>query len=138
VFAWGARLHSKSRWVNDRAHKKDKRYPLSHHFRERPIADPPFMEFTLLVLGLSGVFLLWRGAMSRKKSLPKNKLNIDSRWIACAFGSCHDCGFSGLVVHRRVVLPANYGHVLRAGPTFTEIVRVQNNLGESTRMAQQV
>ncbi len=31
-----------------------------HHFRQRSPSDPPYMEFTLLILALVGAWLLWR------------------------------------------------------------------------------
>jgi hypothetical protein len=31
-----------------------------HHFGERPPSDPPYMEFTLLLLGLVGAWLVWK------------------------------------------------------------------------------
>ncbi len=33
---------------------------LSHHLSETPISDPPYMEFTLLVLAGAGLYILWR------------------------------------------------------------------------------
>ncbi len=33
---------------------------LVHHFSETPISDPPYMEFTLLVLAAAGWSILWR------------------------------------------------------------------------------
>lgn len=33
---------------------------LYHHIQAREIADPPYMEFSLVVIGLAGVLLLWR------------------------------------------------------------------------------
>ncbi len=31
-----------------------------HHFEERMLADPPYMEFTLVLLSLAGAWLVWR------------------------------------------------------------------------------
>jgi hypothetical protein len=33
-----------------------------NHLKDRALSDPPFMEFTLLVLGVAGCILLWKGA----------------------------------------------------------------------------
>jgi hypothetical protein len=31
-----------------------------HHFGERALSDPPYMEFTLLLLAVAGAWLVWR------------------------------------------------------------------------------
>jgi hypothetical protein len=67
LFAWGARVRCEKprsvlRWlfalipalflfVTGLAAK--------HHFHERAPSDPPYMEFSLLLIGLAGVLLLW-------------------------------------------------------------------------------
>jgi hypothetical protein len=61
LFAWGAGLRSKLRWVIPMGVLIPAFIAVYHHLGERPIVDPPFMEFTLLGLGASGVYLLWKG-----------------------------------------------------------------------------
>jgi hypothetical protein len=60
LFAWGARWRSKVRWVMPFGLLMPAVIALYHHLGDRPMADPPFMEFTLLVLGISGGYLLWK------------------------------------------------------------------------------
>jgi hypothetical protein len=31
-----------------------------HHYEERPVFEPPYMEFSLFMIGIAGAFLLWR------------------------------------------------------------------------------
>lgn len=45
---------------------------LSHHLSETPLADPPYMEFTLLVLMGAGWYTLGRYAPKRKRGEPKS------------------------------------------------------------------
>jgi hypothetical protein len=35
------------------------------HFRQHGLDDPPFMEFTILALGLAGVYMRWRGSQEQ-------------------------------------------------------------------------
>ena len=81
LFAWGAGRYSKLRWVLPIAVLVPTLIAFYHHFEERPIADPPFMEFTLLLLGASGVYLLWKGRRLEKekdgqKELARGKLRV--------------------------------------------------------------
>jgi hypothetical protein len=41
-------------------------YALHQHFRHSEINDPPFMEFTLLILAAAGGYTLWKGAPERR------------------------------------------------------------------------
>jgi hypothetical protein len=40
-------------------------YALHQHFRHSEINDPPFMEFTLLILAVAGSYTLWKGTPER-------------------------------------------------------------------------
>ncbi|MGA2375578.1 MAG: hypothetical protein ABSF72_08655 [Candidatus Sulfotelmatobacter sp.] len=44
---------------------------LSHHLSETPLTDPPYMEFTLLVLMAAGWYILSRYAPKKKRGQPK-------------------------------------------------------------------
>ena len=46
---------------------------LSHHLSDMPLTDPPYMEFTLLVLTGAGWYILARYAPKRKRSQPKTE-----------------------------------------------------------------
>ncbi|HXP88459.1 MAG TPA: hypothetical protein VN841_27265 [Bryobacteraceae bacterium] len=39
-----------------------------HHLVDRALSDPPFMEFTLFVLGAAGIGVLWKGAQNEGTS----------------------------------------------------------------------
>jgi len=56
---------------------------LRHHFRERSPSDPPYMEFSLLLIGLAGAWLLW---MPRPQSSDAGKPPTASsrRWAVLA------------------------------------------------------
>jgi hypothetical protein len=41
-------------------------YALHQHFRHSEVNDPPFMEFTLLILAAAGGYILWKGAPGRR------------------------------------------------------------------------
>jgi hypothetical protein len=66
LFAWGTEWGSKLRWILPVAVLVPTSIALYHHLGERPIADPPFMEFTLLLLTASGAYLLWKGPRLEK------------------------------------------------------------------------
>ena len=81
LFAWGAGLSSKLRWVLPIGVLVPTFIALCNHLGERRIADPPFMEFTLLLLGGSGIYLLWRGPRLEKgkdqeKELAHGKIRV--------------------------------------------------------------
>lgn len=81
LFAWFAELSTKLRWVMPIGVLVPAFIALYHHLGERPIADPPFMEFTLLLLGASGVYLLLKGTRLEKekdveKQLAHRKLRV--------------------------------------------------------------
>ena len=67
LFAWGVRLRREKarralRWVFGlvpAAFLIVAVVAVSHHFSERPPSDPPYMEFSLLLIGLAGAGLLW-------------------------------------------------------------------------------
>ena len=68
LFAWGAKVRrenprSRLRWVlalSPGVYLALTILALLHHFFERGVAEPPYMEFTLLLLGLSGGWLVWK------------------------------------------------------------------------------
>jgi hypothetical protein len=74
LFAWVAGLSSKLRWVMPIGVLVPTFIALYHHLGERPIADAPFMEFTLLVLGASGVYLLWKEPRLKKEKEVEKEL----------------------------------------------------------------
>ncbi len=52
-----------------------------HHYEERPVIDPPYMEFSLFMIGMAGAVLLWRP----RPSLPDAKKDVGGaswRWPA--------------------------------------------------------
>jgi len=67
LFAWGARLRrerprSVLRWLAAALPAVICLVALvtvSHHFEERPLSEPPYMEFSLFVLAGGGAWLLW-------------------------------------------------------------------------------
>ena len=67
LFAWGARLRrerprSVLRWLAAALPAVIFLVALvtvSHHFEERPLSEPPYMEFSLFVLAGGGAWLLW-------------------------------------------------------------------------------
>lgn len=61
LFAWGTEWGSKLRWILPIAVLVPAFIAVYHHLIERPIADPPFMEFVLLLLAIGGAYLLWKG-----------------------------------------------------------------------------
>jgi hypothetical protein len=77
LFAWGAGLSSKLRWVLPIGVLVRTFIALWNHLGERPIADPPFMEFTLLLLGGSGIYLLWEGPRLEKEKTRRRSLRTE-------------------------------------------------------------
>jgi hypothetical protein len=58
-------------------------YALSKHIHGRVLDNPPYMEFTLLVLGLAGSFALWKGAQKNYgASLVLSLLLTPMAWLA--------------------------------------------------------
>jgi hypothetical protein len=60
---------------------------LSHHLSETPVTDPPYMEFTLLVLAAAGWYILSRYAPKRKRipgkpDTPKGRMQISYLGLA--------------------------------------------------------
>lgn len=45
---------------------------VGHHFLDRVPSDPPYMEFTLLLLAAAGAWLLWRPALSGSEPAQKS------------------------------------------------------------------
>lgn len=72
LFAWAAGLSSKLLWVMPIVVLVPGFIALYHHLGERPIVDAPLLEFTLLLLGGSGVYLLWkRPRLQKEKEMEK-------------------------------------------------------------------
>lgn len=67
LYAWGVRLRrekrrSALRWafaLVPAAFLTVAAVTFSHHFSDRSPSDPPYMEFSLLLIGLAGAWLLW-------------------------------------------------------------------------------
>jgi len=67
LFAWGAQVRSERprsalRWVLavfPGIYLALTVLALVHHFFERGVSEPPYMEYTLLLLGLAGAWLVW-------------------------------------------------------------------------------
>jgi hypothetical protein len=79
LFAWGTEWGSKLRWILPIAALVPTSIALWHHLGDRPIADPPFMEFTLLLLALGGGYLLWKGPRpeeNAEKKLARRRLRF--------------------------------------------------------------
>jgi hypothetical protein len=59
LFWWSAEFHSKLRWASPLFLSLLGINALYNHLTERSAADPPYMEFTLLVLAAAGWYVLW-------------------------------------------------------------------------------
>lgn len=79
LFAWGAKVRcenprSKLRWilaVFPGIYLGLTLLALLHHFFDRGIAEPPYMEYTLLLLGLGGAWLVWRRPAAETDAVKK-------------------------------------------------------------------
>lgn len=76
LFAWGARVRceqprSALRWILALVpglYLLLTMIALLHHFWERAVTAPPYMEFTLLLLGLVGALMVWTGRLPGQAS----------------------------------------------------------------------
>jgi len=66
LFWWCRRFQSRLRWTAPLACSFLGAVSLYNHLLERPASDPPYMEFTLLVLAATGWYLLWKPAQKAK------------------------------------------------------------------------
>jgi hypothetical protein len=71
LFGWCAKFRSKLRWVLPFVYFAPALIALVRHLQERPLVDPPYMEFTLLVLWGAGCYLLWKRARPEGGALPR-------------------------------------------------------------------
>jgi hypothetical protein len=86
VFAWGARLRRERprsvwRWLLAISPGVPLFFAVKaaiHHFGERSPTDPPYMEFSLLLIGLAGIVLLWR--RRQQKLLEGESQRRTQRW----------------------------------------------------------
>jgi len=79
LFAWGAKFRRER--PNSRLRFAFAPAPLAyifltflatyHHLQERVIADPPYMEFTLILLSLAGAWLVWWPPPPQARPLPE-------------------------------------------------------------------
>lgn len=60
LFWWCTRYKSKLRWAALSLYLLPGLIALGHHLQERAATDPPYMEFTLLILAAAGWRLLWQ------------------------------------------------------------------------------
>jgi hypothetical protein len=66
LFWWIAKRRFKWRWIGPLAYFIPGAIALRNHLLERAPSDPPYMEFTLLILAAAGWWLLWRGSPEGK------------------------------------------------------------------------
>jgi len=91
LFAWGVSLRrekprSAMRWllaVVPVAFLLVGANSFRHHFRERSPSDPPYMEFSLLLIGLAGAWLLWM-PRSQSSDATKPQALSSRRWAVLA------------------------------------------------------
>lgn len=84
-FAWGVRLRrekprSALRWafaLVPAVFLMVAAVTFSHHFGERSPSDPPYMEFSLLLIGLAGAWLLW---VPRRQPVEAPREDRGPRW----------------------------------------------------------
>ncbi len=60
LFWWSTRFQSRLRWAVPSVYLFPGLIAIYHHLLERAAGDPPYMEFTLLVLAAAGWYVLWR------------------------------------------------------------------------------
>jgi len=76
LFWWSANLRFIWRWAVPVIYLLPGSIALYHHLFERAVGDPPYMEFTLLVLAAAGWYLLWqhrtRGKSAHEKLAAPN------------------------------------------------------------------
>jgi hypothetical protein len=58
---------------------------LSHHLSETPVTDPPYMEFTWLVLAAAGCYILWRYTPKGRRSHEKPAAHNGRKPISFAY-----------------------------------------------------
>lgn len=66
LFWWSAQFKSWLRWATPLLYFIPGLNASYHHFLDRPSTDPPYMEFTLLVLAGAGWYVLWPDAPKPK------------------------------------------------------------------------
>jgi|SRR5271170_55375 len=66
LFWWSATLQSRLRWAVLLAYLVPAGIASYNHLFERATTDPPYMEFTFLVLAAAGWYLLWKGVPGAK------------------------------------------------------------------------
>lgn len=89
LFAWGARLRrEKARWALRALPTLVPAVFLylavraaMHHFHERFLSDPPYMEFSLFLIGAAGAWLLW---IPRGQAVAGQRGGPHWRWVPLA------------------------------------------------------
>jgi hypothetical protein len=90
LFAWGARLRARKPrpswgWLIGAVPALlllVATVAFFHHFGEHSAAEPPYMEFTLLLLGAAGGWLLWKPSPQAESATTDAEKKICKRWIA--------------------------------------------------------
>jgi hypothetical protein len=72
LFWWSAKFQSRLRWVALSPYLLTGLVALYHHLSERAASDPPYMEFTLLVLATAGGYVLWHPKPNPKDAQGKD------------------------------------------------------------------
>ena len=99
-------------------------WALHHHLGDRTLAEPPFMEFTLFVLGLAGVAVLWKNVPNgtahgahgaHAKPAPPKPRGVRGSLVVIAF-LCTATAFLGWwmteVMYDQQVMYSDYAQVL--------------------------
>ena len=68
LFWWSTKFHSWLRWAVPLIYFIPGINASYHHFLERPSSDPPYMEFTLLLLAAAGWYVIWPRSAPKEKS----------------------------------------------------------------------
>jgi hypothetical protein len=66
LFWWSSRVRSRLRWAALLLYLVPGVVASVNHLRERGASDPPYMEFTLLALGVAGWYVLWQQSAKNK------------------------------------------------------------------------
>ncbi|MGO8796075.1 MAG: hypothetical protein ACLQLC_14725 [Candidatus Sulfotelmatobacter sp.] len=67
LFWWSAQFHPSLGWTASLGFALMGFIALGHHLSQTPLTDPPYMEFTLLVLAAAGWYIPWKHRSQEKR-----------------------------------------------------------------------